>query len=854
MAKEVGIRVTANADPAIRAFDETNKTMQSVARTARTLTNDGADVEKILEKIGERGGQAFQELIAAQQSEGKSLKEIQKAVIELSQEQGKAARQAKADYVAEAQAAAVLQQREMERRKNLADGLTALAGRMREWNSTLTDAGHELENLQRQATLAFGDAQIADGVVAAIRNLDDQVQISEQSLLQAAVTLQKFGIYSDENLQRAAIAARKTGQSIEEVATGLGKFERFGDTRSRTSLLKMLGITAEQMNEAGSILDAMDAKFGTTTEGMASNAQLLQGEVGDAMQELGKAVTEASNAIAGEMLPGVQALHQKLGTLTHGELEVAGAIALSTTAVTGIIGAIGSYQLALVTLSEAQVASIATTAKFTFAISVATAAVALLIMREKELEENRKAVAAQEKERNDEALAATQALSEWSGKTTEELIKLGVTREQVLKAARGSSLIGADFNSRGNAEAAKAYYEQAEALRNIAIEMGNKHRAESEANTASSKFLEQQREAYKRFQTEVQLGHYKTKDEQQKALEGMVAQTLLAVGTMSESHRKQAMDFVDTLNIAIKRLGDGQKTAVADVAKTAASAAAEKLRAALDAIEIEDARDGLSHEQKIERLQRILAITGITAEQRIEIEKRVAKEQGAVREEATKAEEARIAKIAEAEAKAAQEKEAAAQQLRRKNKEIYGETLDEQIAAVEQEAKSYRDKGLDSVEIERYRTGAIAKIREDAAAKDRRATEDQNKGLERTNDLLDEQKKKRDALTFKQGSQSIQEAFGSGNFGFTLDTGLIGKMTTGQEQPKIGPASTPTFSNVDTSAGIVRSVAASQATSAASATSANTIVINAQNVTVNGQQRSASAASAAIDREGFFAR
>lgn len=835
MAKEVGIRVTANADPAIRAFDDTTKAMNAVSRTAKTLTNDGADVEKILETIGKRGGESFQQLIVQQQQEGRSLQEIKKAVIDLASEQRRATQDAKRGYLEEAQAAAILQQREADRAKGLAALGQQAAEKIREFDAAIREAGVELQDLEQRLRNAFKDDALAAGVVAKIRDLDDIVGVSSQSLAQAAVNLQKFGVYSDENLTRAAIAAKKAGLGVEEVAAAIGKFQKFGDSRSQLTLKKMLGISAEEVNEIGGIFEAIDAKFGTSTDGLVKKSDLVRGAWGDFTEDIGRGSQRMRDSLLESLGPLLQALSDlppaakeaigatlgvgsSLAGLGTSALQVAANVKMAGIEMSTVMGAITSP------IGVAVIAIGALAAGFKYYISTLEAATAKL-----------------------------------EGETSAWEKQTQVLREN--KAVRDAIREGKPVSEDAATTVLEASIERLKIAEQELADLQEKRRKASDPEAKSSF----NPNAYENEIADAQ----KRVDFLRK--EADLAQSA-ATSAKAEADKKRLVDTY--LNVE-------------EFAKSATKAAeahhAQRLKAALDAIEIETARDTLSHQEKINRYREILQQYVLTADERLQVEKLLAAQEGAIHREAAtsraKADRDAAAERAAAEKAAEKDREDAHQRdlerakqrsdaerdLRFKIRELEGKSHENRIEEIDDQAKAYSAAGANASDVEKFKQLSIAKIQKEQQDAANRAIEDQNKGLEKSNELraegnslLDEQKKKQDALTFKGVSQTIQEAFGSGQFGFSLDmpkpsSEIFNRMTTGS-QPVAAPLSAPEKPiPYFTTPQPFSPTQATASPSTSTPTSAGSIVINAQSVTVNGQQRAAGG-SGILERDGYFSK
>lgn len=739
--KEVTFRLVAAVEDAIAGLNKVLQAAREDAKSIRDLGKDGADTGAILDKLGRSGNEEIAKIAQAAKDSGRAIADIQGELGLMNKDIMTRARES---VTALKEQSAALQV--------IGEKIQAVAQRTGEWTKELLKAGQEMGALQREMKIAFKDENAADGAVKAIRNLDDETGITEQSLGQAAKTLQRFGQYSDDNLQRAAIAARNTGKSIEEVSEALGKYLKYGDARSERAI-KQLGIDpaevkkgvdalveqgvvmkgtveyAEALKKA--MLEAFDAKFGKTTDGLTSDLTRLKGEVGDLTQEIGHSLSSALNTAAGYALPFAQTVHgmgegmkatigfgvaatSMLASFAGNALMTAASLRMLGVTWGGVTAAISAFGAKL--LSGAQ--GLATFIGMGGAAVIAVGALGVATYAYTQQLDANARMQGELQNRSEGAYGSLHKFMGLVGLTVDQLHEMGKSSKDVAQAIL--VLQEAMANKRDKGEDTSAEQQKLAALRKLstaaAESEGAQRQATAERHSAEQASYEHSLEAFNNFQTRKSAGVYATKRDELKALEDVQArlkdvnaEKLAAAGIdeatskkILDAKNKAEMEHVRLAREAQKEWNDGQKKGVDDA-----------LKAALTALEIEEARRGLSHRQRIARLREIQQIQGLTEEQLLDIEKRVAGEQGKIREEAAKKREEAHKKGIEAAKKRAD----AEREIEVELGKLAGDETQTKTAEITKQVAKYREAGASEIEIAKYVAAMKGRLEEDVAKK-----------------------------------------------------------------------------------------------------------------------------------------
>lgn len=261
MAKEIGIKLSADAAGAVKAFDDTRRAMGDVSKLAKQLTVDGKDTKAILAEIGDKGGVAFEQLIQKGQQEGKTLRELKQDVINLANQQSQAAKQQKSDAIAAGQAAA-----------NNAITLQAGLGPLKEYAAqfvAFTDGAKrsaaEVATMKRELGTVVKDKEQLAALVEGLERIGLTTKASREELTLAAKALINQKVYSEDLLKASLDFAAGTNKSAQESAQLFAILSRGGDvaTRALKALGREGGISLADLQSAGAPL--RDGKLFTGT-------------------------------------------------------------------------------------------------------------------------------------------------------------------------------------------------------------------------------------------------------------------------------------------------------------------------------------------------------------------------------------------------------------------------------------------------------------------------------------------------------------------------------------------------------------------------------------------------------------
>ena len=338
----IGITITANAEQAVAGFNQTISAANSADRVIRQFGRSGSDSAALLAKLGEVGPAALREFARSAEAATMPVDQLKaklKEINDAARTEARDASKAIADQAAAYQTAA-----------NMAN---QFAGAIKSISGPIAEAGKQAATLEKSLKIAFrGDAVAAGGAKEAIDHVRLAIGATPDELLKASQGLQKFGVFSEENLKRAAIAAKETGQSVDTVAEAIGRFEKFGDTKSANKLKGVLGIDPQEVAAAAGVLDAhgkilldtaekhkrfneemnkaIDAKNGKGMDDLTSAAQKTRTEFAMLQEEIGVSYVKAQNQAAAAAQPLVHALREMPDWMKAGAgtaLSMAGSLA-----------------------------------------------------------------------------------------------------------------------------------------------------------------------------------------------------------------------------------------------------------------------------------------------------------------------------------------------------------------------------------------------------------------------------------------------------------------------------------------------------------------------------------------------
>lgn len=153
--------------------------------------------------------------------------------------------------------------------RELTDGFVELG------KEAVADAEH-FEEMQGRLTAAFqGTGRDVGEVANQIKELGLNSNFTDDQLGQAAITLQKFGQYSQATMEQVTDLAAKTGESVGMVANIWGRFLQ-GDTRSLLMLQRQLGITGATLQQFGAHVDANGKILAKSKEDIAAASEAMQ--------------------------------------------------------------------------------------------------------------------------------------------------------------------------------------------------------------------------------------------------------------------------------------------------------------------------------------------------------------------------------------------------------------------------------------------------------------------------------------------------------------------------------------------------------------------------------------------------
>ena len=716
MAKQVGLRFTVEEQQALDALKSVSHGLSGVSRSARQLTTEGADVEAILASIGQRGGEAFDQLIAKSRAEGASMRDLQQSIVNLARTQITASKEQRAQLIAEARAARETATQSDEARAKAGEaldvlvekselastglgrvargvlsinqklatskefaagaGLTAFAAGGAQVTRSMMEAGEELDRLQRQMTAALGNEDAAKPVVDQIRHLHVELGLSEDDLSRGASSLQKFGVLSKGNLEIAATAARATQESVRNVSEALGRFMKFGDSRSALTLKRALGIDPTEVAQTIGLLDqhgrvllntredadkfraAMKAALATKypeVKDATSDVSKLSGALNEFNQDAGHVLVDWANEGAKALQPLANML---IGSPHWFKGVVAGGVAVSS-ALAGIAGpammvistmnsmkaaqaaagaaaAAGATETAAAAGAEgaeAVAATTAATATGAFAtvlgvlLAPLTAAVAAVLAVGAAFHAYTAHVEAANRAAN-ELLHTQEKLARWLhedkdliGKTAAQVAAMGKGAQDVARLIASLTEERDKASQRGNtAEAEKiarqiAYEHQVlDGIRRISA-------AHAAADTQRAHEPSRAMHAWDAFERDRQAGVYETRDAELKAQDAVLAH-FQENGKLMSAAQLQAHGMEPTQAARVEKQ---LQAAQAGRTRLAREAADERVKNALHALDVETAAGRMSTQQRAQQIATLSRAEGISIAERQQLELQAAR-------------------------------------------------------------------------------------------------------------------------------------------------------------------------------------------------------------------------------------
>lgn len=193
--------------------------------------------------------------------------------------------------------------------------LGAIVNGLEGFRAEISRAGEDADDLRDRLKGVFGDA--ADSVAALVEK-QIVIGVDVRQAEQAAVTLNKFGALTEQNLLRVENAAAGTGRSIDSFAQKLGKLTEATDQKGLRAaingLSNDLGVSTKQLEAQGAVLDAnnkvlldtparmeaarqamlrfVDVKFEGAAARAADETTRLKGEMELLKREVGASVVE----------------------------------------------------------------------------------------------------------------------------------------------------------------------------------------------------------------------------------------------------------------------------------------------------------------------------------------------------------------------------------------------------------------------------------------------------------------------------------------------------------------------------------------------------------------------------------
>lgn len=321
---------------------------------------------------------------------------------------------------------------------------------IRQLAADCAEAAERADDLRDGLNGAFRDA--APDVANFVESLGTAKGVlSDDSLAQAAKTLQNFGVFTKENLTILADAAAATGKPVDGLAESFARFQKLGDAKSIKALQKAFGASTVDLQNFGAVLDKdnellvdtperieaaraaiekfSSTKFGGALDAVSDDSAKLTGELELLKRELGATTFSLKENLDSALLPFVQGLREASPEI-KGFVGVTAELASGAgSAAPQIIAMAAQLKILGVTISAAAASAVA------LAAILGSAALGLALYTN-ELNKTNKAqedfLAGQEKAAR--ALANNKNLV---GQSAEDLKKLGKSSKDLIPIMQG---------------------------------------------------------------------------------------------------------------------------------------------------------------------------------------------------------------------------------------------------------------------------------------------------------------------------------------------------------------------------------------------------------------------------------
>lgn len=659
---------------------------------------DRIAIRKRLIEIEQQSADA---LVKANQQAAQAERELATEARRAAKEEAQAANAAQ--HAATAQSVALSNAADQSRR--FADATFHLA-------SGMVATATNFEQQRVKLTALYGDAGKAREEFAKFVDYAAKTPFTVPGVVDAAIKIRSFKQDVDKLLPIAAEMASRFGTDIPEAALALSK--AMSGTHSGVKILmETFGVSRETLRQYGADIDAAGEVHLQTKENVehlrAAILKLAQTEwsggielqadtlktrfsnLGDAVEKLQdklmQGVAPALKGLAGAATEAVDAA----GSLNSGVLEFGGALAAGITGAAGLVAGAAGLKLGLTALSgatgiaaQATVAATAageglvaaqaagaaaataatlSLAAWTAGLALAAAGVIYMVAKLHELKE------LQEQATKDAVndLTALQAVykanHQWAGKSADELRKMGVTQADATQVIAGLKVQIDELGKAGrdaNDPVIKSLKAQIEQWRQVGVAIGDVKNHTTAAEQAAKKSAEESAAAFTKYQTDVQLGAYKTKKTQLEALDAIAERARRAGPLLSGPDAKANADLLTKLAIERHHLQVQIENETTSARKKALS---ERVKDSLEALAEERSGGELTHRQEIARLQTLLKMHGLTGEEIRQIKRQLRQAEKADREGALKDELADIKQRVKAHAMTAEQEETALRRL-----------------------------------------------------------------------------------------------------------------------------------------------------------------------------------------------
>lgn len=357
-------------------------------------------------------------------------------------------------------------------------GITDKIGQM---GAATVEAAHDFDTIEDKLNAALDPAQV-DEFMGAIQRLG-AVDFSVDQFADATVVLKRFGVESEENLERVGNIARKTGNGLSETASIIAQLANGGDDASRAvgTLARQYNITGAELKEFGAVVDEnnhlvvssrdaadkarealqrwADVNAAGAMERAATPVDTLKNKLHELSKNVGQSTFDFQNWAASGIIPAVDALNQLppaaqgviglLGNFGSGAANVAGNVASFATqlgilriafpgvaaAIGGTLGTVAEFGLLIQGLGLMAAEAALAAAPFIAAVGLIAGAGVLANETIKKNVEAYQELDKATKDAADRQTTLARAHREnWAGKSAEELAKLGVSTKEMAAA------------------------------------------------------------------------------------------------------------------------------------------------------------------------------------------------------------------------------------------------------------------------------------------------------------------------------------------------------------------------------------------------------------------------------------